>query len=196
MVSITHAIEFWLSVWWCVAVRRCEGAKIDVSGGSQQMPPEDQHGGYSHPTTHSCSPDLTASLHTSWTDSMAILTCVEAREQVLLSTSLPTTLHFPPRSGCFAVLGDRAVLWPQVADDPGYRLERPALGVPRRNNQALVEHVIVRWCYRRQHGHFGAFSGAVAKEHQEGQDGDGRGQREQGQHQRINVQFECIHVHA
>jgi len=31
MVSISHAIEFWLSVWWCVAVRRCEGAKIDVT---------------------------------------------------------------------------------------------------------------------------------------------------------------------
>ena len=57
MGSISHAIELWLSVWRCVAVRRCIGAKIDVSGGSQHMPPEDQHGGYSHPTTHSCSSD-------------------------------------------------------------------------------------------------------------------------------------------
>ena len=30
MVSISHAIEFWLSVWWCVAVRRCEGAKMAI----------------------------------------------------------------------------------------------------------------------------------------------------------------------
>ena len=28
MVSNIHAIELWLSVRWCVAVRRCEGAKI------------------------------------------------------------------------------------------------------------------------------------------------------------------------
>ena len=79
---------------------------VDVEG----MAPEDQHGGYSHPTSHSTSSDLTTSLHTSWTDSVAILTCVAAREQVLLSTPLSTTLHFPPRSGCLAVVVDRAVL--------------------------------------------------------------------------------------
>ena len=69
-------------------------------GVEEKMAPEDQHGGYSHPTSHSTSSDLTVALHTSWTDSMAILTVVEAREQVLVSTSLSTTLHFPPRSGC------------------------------------------------------------------------------------------------
>ena len=79
-------------------------------GVEEKMAPEDQHGGYSHHTSHSTSSDLTISLHTSWTDSMAILTGVEAREQVLVSTSLSTTLHFPPRSGCFAVVVDRAVL--------------------------------------------------------------------------------------
>ena len=79
-------------------------------GVEEKMALEDQHGGYSHPTSHSTSSDLTVALHTSWTDSMAILTCVAAREQVLLSTSLSTTLHFPPRSGCFAVLVDRAFL--------------------------------------------------------------------------------------
>ena len=104
----------------------CEELGVSIE---DMMALEDQHGGYSHPTSHSTSSDLTTSLHTSCTDSMAILTCVAAREQVLLSTSLSTTLHFPPRSGCLAVVVDRAVLWPQVADDPGYRLERPALGM-------------------------------------------------------------------
>ena len=86
------------------------GVAIVEMGVEEKMAPEDQHGGYSHPTSHNTSSDLTASLHTSWTDSMAILTGVAAREQVLLSTSLSTTLHFPPRSGCFAVVVDRAVL--------------------------------------------------------------------------------------
>ena len=76
------------------------GVTIVEMGVEEKMAPEDQHGGYIHPTSHITSSDLTASLRTSWTDSMAILTCVEAREQVLLSTSLSTTLHFPPRSGC------------------------------------------------------------------------------------------------
>ena len=79
-------------------------------GVEEKMAPEDQQGGYSHHTSQSTSSDLIASQYTSWTDSMAILTCVAAREQVLLSTSLSTTLHFPPRSGCLAVVVDRAVL--------------------------------------------------------------------------------------
>ena len=33
-----------------------------------------------------------------------------------------------------------------MADDPGYRLESPALGIPRRYNQALVERVRVCGC--------------------------------------------------
>ena len=36
MGSISHAIEFWLSVWRCVAVDRCEGSKNQVSGGTQE----------------------------------------------------------------------------------------------------------------------------------------------------------------
>ena len=86
------------------------GVAIVEMGVEEKMAPEDQHGGYSHPTSHSTSSDLTTSLHTLWTDNVAILTCVAAREQVLLSTSLSTTLHFPPRSGCLAVVVDRAVL--------------------------------------------------------------------------------------
>ena len=86
------------------------GVTIVEMDVEEKMAPEDQHGGYSHHTSHSTSSDLIASQYTSWTDSMAILTVVEAREQVLLSTSLSTTLHFPPRSGCLAVAVDRAVL--------------------------------------------------------------------------------------
>ena len=70
------------------------GVTILEMGVEEKMAPEDQYGGYSHPTSHSTSSDLGVSLHTSWTDSMAILTCVAAREQVLVSTSLSTTLHF------------------------------------------------------------------------------------------------------
>ena len=71
---------------------------------------------------------------------------VVLRQQVLLSTSLPPSLHFPPRSGCFAVLVDRAVLWPDGRLTAGYRLEGSALGIPRRDNQALVERVMVCGC--------------------------------------------------
>ena len=65
-------------------------------GVEEKMAPEDQHGGYSHPPAHGTSSDLGACLYTSWTDSMAILTGVGPREQVLVSTSLSTTLHCPP----------------------------------------------------------------------------------------------------
>ena len=41
-------------------------------GVEEKMAPEDQHGGYSHHTSHSTSSDLTTSQYTSWTDSMAI----------------------------------------------------------------------------------------------------------------------------
>ena len=37
MLSTSHAIALWLSVWRCVAVRRCEGSKIGVSTGTQQI---------------------------------------------------------------------------------------------------------------------------------------------------------------
>ena len=86
------------------------GVTIVEMGVEKKMVPEDQHGGYSHPTLHITSSNLTASQYTSWTDSVAILTGVGPRKQVLLSTSLSTSLHFPPRSGCLAVVVDRAVL--------------------------------------------------------------------------------------
>ena len=46
-----------------------------------------------------------------------------------------------------------------MADDPGYRLESPALGIYRRDNQALVERVRVcgcRWANVVENGHFQA----------------------------------------
>ena len=86
------------------------GVTIVEMGVEEKMAPEDQHGGYSHPTSHNTSSDLTASQYISCTDSVAILTGVAARELVLVSTSLSTTLHFPPRSSCLAVVVDRAVL--------------------------------------------------------------------------------------
>ena len=69
----------------------------------------DQHGGCSHLTTHSWSPDpLTPSGTSSLTDCMTILVGVIARQQVLVSITLP-------RSGDLTVAGDRAILWPQDA---------------------------------------------------------------------------------
>ena len=44
-----------------------------------------------------------------------------------------------------------------MADDPGYRLESPALGIPRRDSQALVERVRVcgcRWATVVENEHF------------------------------------------
>ena len=86
------------------------GVTIVEMGVEEKMAPEDQHGGYSHHTSQSTSSDLIASQYTSWAERMAILTGGKLREQVLLSTSLSTTLHFPPRSSCLAVVVDRAVL--------------------------------------------------------------------------------------
>ena len=46
-----------------------------------------------------------------------------------------------------------------MADDPGYRLESPALGIPRRDNQVLVERVRVcgcRWANVVENEHFQA----------------------------------------
>ena len=63
-----------------------------------------------------------------------------------------------------------------MADDPGYRLESPALGIPRRDNQALVERVRVcgcRWTNVVENEHFLA---QAAARHQEAQDGEEQAQ--------------------
>ena len=63
-----------------------------------------------------------------------------------------------------------------MADDPGYRQERPALGIPRRDNQALVERVRVcgcRWANVVENEHFLA---QAADGHQEGQEGEEQAQ--------------------
>jgi hypothetical protein len=54
--------------------------------GREKMPPEDQHGGYSHPC---CSPDPLTPSGTSLTDYMTIFVGVLARQQVLVSITLP-----------------------------------------------------------------------------------------------------------
>ena len=115
-------------------------------GVEEKMTPEDQDGGYSHHTLHCTSSDPIRPSATLLGDSVLLLVGIEARQQVLLSTSLPPSLHFPPRSGCLAVLVDRAVLWPDGRLTAGYRLEGSSLDIPRRDNQALVERVMVCGC--------------------------------------------------
>ena len=115
-------------------------------GMEEKMTPEDQDGGYSHPTTRSTVSDPIRPSVTLLGDSVKLLVGIGARQQVLLSTLLPPSSHFPPRSGCLAVLGYGAVLWPEGRLTAGYRLERSALGIPRRDNQALVERVMVCGC--------------------------------------------------
>ena len=115
-------------------------------GAEEKMAPEDQHGGYSHHTSHSTSSDLIASQYTSWTDSMAILTGVEAREQVLVSTSLSTTLHFPPRSGCLHIFFAETwstTPWPIEASKA---LIEPAHSVYQSCYRVLAEHVMLCGC--------------------------------------------------
>jgi len=80
------------------------------------------------------------------TDYMTSLVGVVARQQVLVSITLPPSSRIPPRSGCLAAAGDRAVLWPQGAGDPAHRLEGPVLVVSWTDKQALVEGAAVRGC--------------------------------------------------
>ena len=63
-------------------------------GVEDKMTPEDQDGGYSHPTTHCTSSDPIRPSATSLTDSVKLLVGIEARQQVLLSTSFPPSLHW------------------------------------------------------------------------------------------------------
>ena len=80
------------------------------------------------------------------TDYMTSLVGVVARQQVLVSITLPPSLRIPPRSGCLAAARDRAVLWPKQAGDPVHRLEGPVLVVSWTDNQALVEGAAVCGC--------------------------------------------------
>ena len=60
------------------------------------MPPQDQHGGCSHPTAHSCSTDPLTPSVTSLTNYMPSSVGVVARQQVLVSITLPPTIARQP----------------------------------------------------------------------------------------------------
>ena len=146
---------------------------LDVEMGVvEKMPAEDQHGGYSHPTTHNCSTDPLTPSGTSTTDYMTSLVGVVARQQVLVSITLPPSSRIPPRSGCLAAAGDRAVLWPKWAGDPAHRLEGPVLVVSWTDNQAWVEGSAVCVCGWADMVIFGLFGTQAAERRQQGQEGE------------------------
>ena len=146
---------------------------LDVEMGVvEKMPAEDQHGGYSHPTTHNCSTDPLTPSGTSTTDYMTSLVGVVARQQVLVSITLPPSSRIPPRSGCLAAAGDRAVLWPQGAGDPAHRLEGPVLVVYLTDKQAMVEGAAVCGCGWTDMVILSLFGTQAAEGRQKGQEGE------------------------
>jgi len=111
------------------------------------------------------------------TDYMASLVGVVARQQVLVSITLPPSSRIPPRSGCLAAAGDRAVLWPQGAGDPAHRLEGPVLAVSWTDNQAWVEGAAVCGCGRADMVILSLFGTQAAEGRQKGQEGEEHAQR-------------------
>jgi len=103
---------------------------------------------------------------------MTSLVGVVARQQVLVSITLPPSSRIPPRSGCLAVADDRAVLWPQGAGDPAHRLEGPVLVVSWTDNQAWVGGSGVCVCGRTDMVIFGLFGTQAAEGRQKGQEGE------------------------
>ena len=106
------------------------------------------------------------------TDYMTSLVGVVARQQVLVSITLPPSSRIPPRSGCLAAAGDRAVLWPKQAGDPVHRLEGPVLVVSWTDNQALVEGAAVCECGRTDMVILSLFGTQAAEGRQKGQEGE------------------------
>ena len=106
------------------------------------------------------------------TDYMTSLVGVVARQQVLVSITLPPSSRIPPRSGCLAVSDDRAVLWPQGAGDPVHRLEGPVLVVSWTDNQALVEGAAVCGCGWADMVILSLFGTQAAEGRQKGQEGE------------------------
>ena len=106
------------------------------------------------------------------TDYMASLVGVVARQQVLVSITLPPSSRIPPRSGCLAVSDDRAVLWPKQAGDPVNRLEGPVLVVSWTDNQALVEGAAVCGCGWADMVILSLFGTQAAEGRQKGQEGE------------------------
>ena len=72
---------------------------LDVEMGvEEKMPAEDQHGGYSHPTTHNCSTDPPTPSGILLTNCMTSSVGIGAWQQVLVSITLPPSSRIPPRS--------------------------------------------------------------------------------------------------
>ena len=106
------------------------------------------------------------------TDYMTSLVGIRARQQVLVSITLPPSSRIPPRSGCLAAARDRAVLWPKQAGDPVHRLEGPVLVVSWTDNQALVEGAAVCECGRTDMVILSLFGTQAAEGRQKGQEGE------------------------
>ena len=105
-------------------------------------------------------------------DYMTSLVGVVARQQVLVSITLPPSSRIPPRSGCLAVADDRAVLWPQGAGDPAHRLEGPVLVVYWTDKQTMVEGAAVCECGRTDMVILSLFGTQAAEGRQKGQEGE------------------------
>ena len=105
-------------------------------------------------------------------DYMTSLVGVVARQQVLVSITLPPSSRIPPRSDCLAVADDRAVLWPQGAGDPAHRLEGPVLVVYWTDKQAMVEGAAVCGCGWAAMVILTLFGTQAAEGRQKGQEGE------------------------
>ena len=130
------------------------------------------------------------------TDYMTSLVGVVARQQVLVSITLPPSSRIPPRSGCLAVSGDRAVLWPKWAGDPAHRLEGPVLVVSWTDNQAWVEGSAVCVCGWADMVIFGLFGTQAAERRQQGQEGEEHAQEGPRWDGSIVVAFAYIQIRA
>ena len=130
------------------------------------------------------------------TDYMTSLVGIRARQQVLVSITLPPSLRIPPRSGCLAAARDRAVLWPQGAGDPAHRLEGPVLVVSWTDNQAWVEGSGVCVGGRTDMVIFGLFGTQAAEGRQKGQEGEEHAQEGPRWDGSIVVAFAYIQIRA
>ena len=130
------------------------------------------------------------------TDYMTSLVGIRARQQVLVSITLPPSSRIPPRSGCLAVSGDRAILWPQGAGDPAHRLEGPVLVVSWTDNQALVEGAAVCGCGWAAMVILTLFGTQAAEGRQKGQEGEEHAQEGPRWDGSIVVAFAYIQIRA
>ena len=130
------------------------------------------------------------------TDYMTSLVGIRARQQVLVSITLPPSLRIPPRSGCLAAARDRAVLWPKQAGDPVHRLEGPVLVVSWTEKQALVEGAAVCGCGWADMVILSLFGTQAAEGRQKGQEGEEHAQEGPRWDGSIVVAFAYIQIRA